>query len=289
MLKRVFAFLLAKEIKRPVFILGCGRSGTTILGMALSKHSSITYLNERRDLWAEVYPATDIWTHQATSRNGKINLTSEDTNKAKSLMLRKLFYRETVKTSRPLLVEKLPINNFRVDFIYSIFPDARFIHIYRNGLEVARSVQKLSEMNQWFGTNEYKWEQLIKYARKAKATENLPELCGNNYYKGLLEWRLGTESVVNFLGALQDDKYMEISYAKFVDEPVGVIKKIFSYLQISNDPQVIDFVNKKVSRRTNDLGNSVLTEIESKLGGQLLPLSMDSAVSEITKTYIQAK
>ena len=34
----------------PVFIIGCGRSGTTILGETLSKHSKIKYLNERRDL-----------------------------------------------------------------------------------------------------------------------------------------------------------------------------------------------------------------------------------------------
>ncbi|MBN1225030.1 MAG: sulfotransferase [Candidatus Aminicenantes bacterium] len=41
---------------------------------------------------------------------------------------------------KPVLIEKLPINNFRLNLILRIFPDARFIHIYRNGLEVARSM-----------------------------------------------------------------------------------------------------------------------------------------------------
>ncbi|MDK2847172.1 MAG: hypothetical protein PWP34_525 [Desulfuromonadales bacterium] len=30
--------------------------------------------------------------------------------------------------------------------------DARFIHIYRNGLEVARSIEKASEKGGWFGS-----------------------------------------------------------------------------------------------------------------------------------------
>ena len=45
---------------QPVFLIGCGRSGTTILGTTIGKHESITYLNERRDLWHQAYPEFDI-------------------------------------------------------------------------------------------------------------------------------------------------------------------------------------------------------------------------------------
>jgi len=83
LIKSALSSLSKKEIARPIFILGCGRSGTTIFGMTLSKHNSITYLNERRDLWFEAYPETDIWTHQATARNGKMHLTSENIDSVK--------------------------------------------------------------------------------------------------------------------------------------------------------------------------------------------------------------
>jgi hypothetical protein len=32
-------------VSHPIFIIGCGRSGTTIFGTALSRHKDITYLN----------------------------------------------------------------------------------------------------------------------------------------------------------------------------------------------------------------------------------------------------
>ena len=143
-------------ITRPIFIIGCGRSGTTIFGTALSKHKKITYLNEPRHLWFSAYPETDIWTPKAHSRNGRLVLTFADVEGRKSRKLSQLFRFETIKTGRPILIEKLPINNFRLSFIHKIFPDARFIHIYRNGIEVARSIEKRSVRGNWFGANSYK-------------------------------------------------------------------------------------------------------------------------------------
>lgn len=277
-------------ITRPVFILGCGRSGTTIFGTTLSQHNNITYLNERRDLWCEAYPETDIWTDQATARNGRMHLTSEDTNNLKSQKLRRLFHTETIRTSSPVLVEKLPINNFRIQFIHSIFPDARFIHIYRNGLEVARSIKNISDRGGWFGANEYKWKQLSDYAKKNHDTAELPELCDSYYYKGLLEWRLSTESAVNFLSTLPKDKYMEISYATFSGKPVDTIRRVLTHIGVSDDSSVIEFADKNISRRTTNLENNPLTDTELKLGGKLLSTSMDSTGSKgLTIAFTQTK
>ncbi|MCP3899604.1 MAG: sulfotransferase [Desulfobacteraceae bacterium] len=274
-----------EEISRPVFILGCGRSGTTILGTTLSKHNKITYLHERRDLWFDAYPETDIWTPQATARKGKMALTSENVESVKSQKLRRLFNRETIKTSKPVLVEKLPINNFRVEFIHSVFPDARFIHIYRNGLEVARSIQKLCEKGHWFGSNEYKWKQLIDYSKSSHVTADLHELCGTYFYKGLFEWRLSTESAVNFLSSLHNDKYLEISYARFTKEPIETIKRVLDYMELNDDSSFLEYVSKNISRKTSQLDGKLLTETESKIGGKLLPLSMDSTISRLTNAY----
>ena len=57
----LFNFKKNKYTFNPVFIIGCGRSGTTILGNTLSNHPKIKYLNERRDLWHKAYPEFDIW------------------------------------------------------------------------------------------------------------------------------------------------------------------------------------------------------------------------------------
>lgn len=189
-------------ISQPVFIIGCGRSGTTTLGTALSKHREVTYLNEPRHLWSAAYPITDIWSEQASARNGKIFLSADDAETEKSRKLSRLFHLETIRSNRPVLIEKMPINNFRLQFIHAIFPGASFIHIRRNDLEVARSIKKRAENDGWFGSNNYKWKQLVKFAATSKETAFLPKLCTNYFYMSLLEWRLGTEAAGNFLKRL---------------------------------------------------------------------------------------
>ena len=61
---KIFSLISKEKITHtfnPVFIIGCGRSGTTILGNTLSNHPKIKYLNERRDLWHKAYPEFNIW------------------------------------------------------------------------------------------------------------------------------------------------------------------------------------------------------------------------------------
>ena len=59
----VFLFLnLIKHIPfrrsgfAPVFIVGMGRSGTTVLGKVLAVHNNVAYLNEPKAMWHVAYP-----------------------------------------------------------------------------------------------------------------------------------------------------------------------------------------------------------------------------------------
>jgi hypothetical protein len=272
----VCSILPYQGIRHPVFVIGCGRSGTTILGTALSKHKHITYLNEPRHLWFTAFPETDIWTSKAASRNGKLVLTGADADSAKSEKLRRLFRFETIKSWKPVLVEKLPINNFRLQFIHKIFPAARYIHIYRNGLEVARSIEKKNEDSEWFGENSYKWAELVKHALSKHDTENLPAICSSVFDKGLLEWRLSTEAAVDFLGNLPSGSSFEIHYDAFMENPVGTISQVFDFLGLEQGLEVEEFVSETIVRRTSKLGLNNISEKEQLLGGKLLPLSMNA-------------
>jgi len=275
---RIYSALPFHGVDRPVFIIGCGRSGTTIFGESLSKHSQITYLNECRHLWSSCYPETDIWTRMAHLHNGKLYFTAADAEHGKSKKLSRLFRFETVKSGKPILVEKLPINNFRLGFIQHIFPDARFIHIYRSGLEVARSIGVLTEQNRWFNANPYKWEKLVEYALSKDDTKDLPDLCVNPFDKGLLEWRLSTEAAVEFLKPLASDVYLEIKYDELVDWPVETLSRVIRFIGLGDDPEVFKFVSRSVRRKTSNMGRHFLSDKEVVLGGRLLPLSMDEEI-----------
>jgi hypothetical protein len=279
--RNIYSTLPFPGISCPVFIIGCGRSGTTILGKSLSEHKKITYLNEPRHLWFSAYPETDIWTSKAHLRNGKLALTEADSDVRKSKKLSRLFRFMTIEKKRPILVEKLPINNFRLDFIQKIFPDARFIHIYRNGLEVARSIEKACEKGGWFGANSYKWDMLAKYARNNDDTRDLPELCTTYHDKGLLEWRLSTESAVAFLRSVPETAFVEVNYDEFIDNPIKTISKLVDFIGIDRDPDVEDFVSDKVTRRSGKLGSETISEKDKIIGGNLLQLSVDGGLGLI--------
>lgn len=262
-------------ISRPVFVIGCGRSGTTILGTALSKHRAVTYLNEPRHLWFSAYPETDIWTPKAHSRKGKLLLTDSDVERKKSNKLRRLFRFETIISRRPVLIEKLPINNFRLRFILQIFPDARFIHIYRNGLEVARSIEKSSEKGYWFGSNSYKWDKLVEYAMGRDDVNYLPALCTTYFDKGLLEWRLSTAAAVEFLHLLPDDAFFELNYDELMEQPIKTVSQVLDFIGINDDPKVKRFVSDTLARKSSKLSQDNISEKARLIGGKLLPLSMD--------------
>jgi hypothetical protein len=266
----------------PVFIVGCGRSGTTILGTALSKHDRITYLDERRDLWISAYPQTDVWTAKASARGGKIKLAASHGNAQRSRELRRAFRLELARSGRPVLLEKLPINSFRLEFIESIFPDGRYIHIHRNGVEVAKSIERFCAQKQWFGADQYKWQQLSEVANMRTATSELPRLCKTDFEKGLLEWRLSTEEVVRFLSTLPETRWCEISYDEMTTSPVSSIERILSFIRLASHPAIIEFARNSIFRRTAKVEHISLSERQRQIGGPLLPFSI-AGKSEITR------
>jgi hypothetical protein len=271
----LFSLLPFAGIARPVFIVGCGRSGTTVFGTILSRHRKITYLNEPRRLWALAYPQTDIWKKDPYGAGGKLCMTAADADSHSSRRISRLFRFETIKSGKPVLVEKLPANSFRLQFISEIFPDARFIHIYRNGLEVARSIEMICREREWYGRNMHKWHELVRLARARSETAGLPDLCSDNFYRGLLEWRLSTEAITGFLGGLPQKAYLEISYCQLLDDPGGTIGSTLEYLGLDTDPQVVRFANEILVRRSTPRDGLTPSARHKAVGGELLAASLD--------------
>jgi hypothetical protein len=263
---RVYSHMPTTEMSDPVFILGCGRSGTTILGTVLAKHKKITYLNEPRQLWSMVYPETDVW----GSSQASLQLTANDASEIKNKRIRRFFYFETIRTGSPVLIEKLPVNSFRLGFIDRIFPSARYIHIIRNGLEVASSIDNLCKQGKWFHSNPYRWQQLLEYARQNDDAAGLHHLCVSDYEKALFEWRLSVAAIKRFLKSRPLESYKEITYDELVSDPVTTVTNILSFLGLEENPDVTDYAQNKISRRSWKLGEHDLTDNERLIGGQLL-------------------
>jgi adenylate kinase family enzyme len=280
---KIYSFLPVPGVSRPVFIVGCGRSGKSTLAGLLSKHKNITYLNEPRHLWLSVFPESDIWTSQAALRHGKLFLDEENFDSLRGKRLSRLFKLQSVKGKGSIVVEELAINNFRLNLIKKIFPDARFIHVYRNGLEVAELIEVVAERGGWFGSGSYKWKKLAEYSMRNERTCELPALCDNFREMGLLEWRLSTEAVVSFLRNIPDNSFFEINSAQIIQDPTSVMSRVFDFLDIKPDAAISTMTKNLQVKK--DINRSNISEKEKLLGGRLLLLSMETDEG-LTQHYV---
>jgi len=163
-----------------------------------------------------------------------------------------------------------------------MFPDCRFIHIWRNGLEVARSIEAMSIQGRWFRPDQYRWNMLAEYAQSMFETAHLPALCQSDYEKGLLEWRVSTEAVTSFLGRLPQDDWLEVSYSTFVADPFGTNERLTDFLHLTPEQTVRDFIQNNVRRCSENRDGAEVTQLERLIGGPLLEQSMKPRQSRLT-------
>jgi hypothetical protein len=258
------------ELDRPVFVVGCGRSGTTVLGDMLSRHSQVTYLNEYRQLWTRAYPETDIWSERALERGGRIDLTAEICSPERDRKLRVNFYCETLARGGSRLVEKLPINSFRLGFVDAVFPGALYVHLMRNGLEVARSIERMSESELWYGHDDAKWKLLVRYARADERYAGLDELCDTYRKRGLLEWRMSVEAATEFLDGVAPERQLSLTYEELLEDPPGCAGRMEDFAGLRREDAVVAFAEANLQRRSPRIEVTRLSEAEETLAGELM-------------------
>tara|TARA_B100001029_G_scaffold175788_1_gene177730 strand:- start:904 stop:1737 length:834 start_codon:yes stop_codon:yes gene_type:complete len=263
----IFNLKKKKYIFSPVFIIACGRSGTTILGETLSRHPKIKYLNERRDLWHKAYSNFDIW--NKNTQNPKIFANEKDIVSKKNNILQDLFFREQVLGSATILLEKLPINNFRLDFLNASFPNARYIYLTRNGLEVSKSIEKKIVKNNWYTGNKYN---LLKEYAMLKNINFSPK---NNFEKGLWEWKLSITESNNFFKKMNRNKFIHLSYQDLIENPNNNLKSIFHFLEIEKDESLIEKISLKI-KRNSPKENEISDDRIKKIGGEILEKTINN-------------
>lgn len=119
------------NVARPIIILGAARSGTTLLGRIVGQHRDVAYWIEPNHVWrtGHAYRRIDV-------------LDADDATPAIKARIRSAFGRFLARSGRARFAEKTPINCLRVPFVHEVFPDARFVHLIRNGVEVSMSARE---------------------------------------------------------------------------------------------------------------------------------------------------
>jgi hypothetical protein len=226
---------------RMLFVVGCGRSGTTIFSHCLGQHRNVAELNEPLHIWFGTSTETDIISPFAGLVGGRCRLDRHDvSDKIKTRYRAMIDYH--VKGRASIVCDKLPLNTFRVDYIAELCPAAKFILLHRLPRAVARSIEQCMKRDgNWWGPNDCKWQAISRYAEEHSDLCHIVPSAIDDYYRGLVEWRVGQKLALDDFAKLDPARCMHVHYEDFIADPRRITKDCFEFAGAEPDETAADF------------------------------------------------
>jgi hypothetical protein len=276
------------NLQAPVIIVGTHRSGTTWLGQAFSRHPDLAYWSEPRYVWewGNNYRSNDL----LTNNDAKPKIISH---------IHQRFNHFVQQHNKIRLIEKTPSNCLRLSFINAVYPEAKIIHIIRDG----RSV--FSSTNQIINDGYYRPEVLSNrmqemlletplYAWPAYMPKILDAIVSKFFNRTVNFWGPrppGWQSWVNHDScniilakqwvntiekAIKDGKkinpkqYIKVYYEDLIVRPNEIVKDIFDFAELKSDQDTIDYIcqtadRSKSTKWQDGIEDNILLEIRPYL------------------------
>lgn len=134
---------------------------------------------------------------------------------------------------RPRFLEKTPKNALRIPFFKRIFPDARFLFLWRDPRENLSSIIEAwrsgrwvtyPQLPQWDGP----WSLLLPPGWQQLRGRSLGEIAG-------LQWRVTNEIVMQDLRELAPEQQLVVSYQQLTSAPAQTVEQICGFAGIEFD------------------------------------------------------
>lgn len=229
---------LAGLAAAPVFVVGQARSGTTWVYDLLTAHPEVAGVFESwlfaadtgvRGLfhWAQW---SDEWIERQTAAIGRpFGLNALGTRAEMLAEVRALAGRWFAKAIGPgqrYLVEKSPAHLFTMPLIAEVFPGARFVHVIRDGRDVAVSMRAAAAWNPG-------WGELSGTAAVRRAAA---------------EWSHEVTKGREHAAAL-GDAYAEVRFEALHADTEAELARLFEHCRIAADAETV-----RAAVRANDFG-----------------------------------
>lgn len=237
---RVAADRAGSQVDRPVFIVGMGRSGTTLLGQILAVHPSVGFLNEPKAMWHVIRDDEDIIGSYAAPGTGRLYLDASDADEEVSRRGRALFAWYLRASHSTRLVDKYPELIFRHAFVRTIFPDARFLIAVRSPWATLKSVTTWSKSHathsaNWWGVRDQKWNILWTQGvleRSGNSDLATLDLGGeeNHYIRAAVEWIVTMREAISL--ATLDPRARVIHYDSLVRHPRETVRSTLDFCEL---------------------------------------------------------
>ena len=217
-------------LERPIFIVGFPRSGTTWVYDILKAHPHTAGVLESWLFTPNAGLAALFMEHHWPARQtGLGQLISEDELASEVRQFAQNIFRRVLKPVHQILVEKSPSHLSAMPIIRRVFPQARFIHIIRDGRDVSVSV--LNAARSWAP----QW-------KKSSFGSSLLA-CARSWERVLREGRL--------FGCSLGEDYLEIRYEELERNSYEAIQTLYRFCGLAFDDSLLKESIRKTDFKLN--------------------------------------
>ncbi len=246
-----------KPVDRPIFITGLGRSGTTIIHTLLSTHPNANWLSllcakfpdrpylnrwlmrgidipllniylkwrfvplENYEFWDFFYRGFFIPCR---------DLVASDVDRRTAKSMRQAFG-ELLTPKRDRLLIKIT-GCPRISFLHAIFPDAKFIHVTRDGRAVAHSRMRTPFWVGWQG-----WRGLSLWPEKMPTYYQQEWERHRHSFFALagIEWKAHLDQMAELKRNYPHIDILEVKYEAFCADPIRQVREIAEHCELPWD------------------------------------------------------
>jgi len=244
----------------PVFICGAGRSGTTLLYRLLCMNEQVGFVSnyDAQFLWTKLpnlffqhYPPNvelrlkswfdrdgnayfadrpwikkmvptpkegeGLYTHCGLSLKSCERLPSVEVKDK----LRQTFEGLQASKGTPVLLSKRTANNRRIPCLAEAFPEAKFIHMIRDGRSVAHSLERVK----WWPDHALWWHDY-------QTPRQLVERGGSHLALAAKDWVKGNRAISKGLTDISRAQVLEIRYEELLKNPHATTRLLFKFMGV---------------------------------------------------------
>lgn len=223
--------------ERPLFIVSPPRSGSTLLFETLAAAPGLYSPGDESHALIEGVPGLSPSAHDWESNR----LLAAHAGEPAITALRERFFRQLrdregrQPSAGPVrMLEKTPKNALRIPFLRTVFPQARFVFLYREPRQVLASMidgwrsgqfQTYPRLPGWDGPA---WSFLLTPGWRQLAGRPLEEIVA-------AQWAATMQVLFDDLAALPDGQWIGIEHGRFLADPQGEVRRICDWAGLAWD------------------------------------------------------
>jgi hypothetical protein len=227
------------RLEKPIFIVGAPRSGTSLLFETLSECPDIWTVGGESSRFLEP-PDTDIVNrgHRLNAADATGSVRATVSHVIISLLRNRDgdWLRKVTKEEGGCIrvLEKTPRNCLRIPFLRAVFPDARFLFIYREPEgNIASLIDGWRRQGQTYQVllEGWPWSYFVPPNWRELVIKSIPEICA-------AQWSTANEFILNDLQEIPSNERCCVSYESLIRNPQDEILRLVHILETPIDSRL---------------------------------------------------